>query len=815
MGVILRKMLRDLWNHKLRTFQIVSIIGVGALAVGMIISTRDYVINGMHGLWLDSSPAMIGMYLTQPISDDMLRSLARIDGVIQVEGFAAESVEWQMVGTDHPEEWTAGTIIARSDYSDQELVQIDLEKGDWPTSDSIGIGQGSDTAFGITVGSEIVIKTDNRETDWQVTGQLYDPIAQPPSFGGVPELFVTRETFDHLFGSVDYNRLFVTADVEVNPFDEAGATEVADRIKAKLEKQGIGSGGIMPPAGNRVVDPNKHFFQDIMDGIFLILGIMAVLSLGLGLFLVYNSMNAIILNEVNQIGIMKSIGAGPIKIFFVYIGYAIIYGLLALILSVPVGILLGWQLNRVILAGFNATPEQFEIVWLAVTIQLLIGLLAPVLASLIPVYGGARTTVNDAINSYGLSAKVTWLEKTLNQFKQASRMLLLMISNTFRHKGRVALTQITLVLSGLIFMMVMGVGDSINYTFGTQLFSILNSNISLMLSHNERIESVERLAHQLPEVDQAEVWMLNEVNARPINAAESEDDPTVLTFAVPSDTQLYIPQMRAGRWLEAQSDHRMHEIVINQGLADELGVGIGDQIILDPGPETEQRWVVVGILFDPLTVYTVYVPRSTMAWDLAEVDRGNTLWVKLGETHQSPADELRVEQDLRQLYRENGIELEARGVLAGQSTSGEVIRAINNQFSTIVFLLSIMAIMIGVVGSIALSGILSLNVLERQRETGVMRAIGAMSKDISRLYIGEGLILGWLSWLIAMPLSIPAGRWMTLALTSALGIEITFHFTWRGPLYWLVIMTVLAILASWLPARRANRVSVRESLAYA
>ena len=66
-----------------------------------------------------------------------------------------------------------------------------------------------------------------------------------------------------------------------------------------------------------------------------------------------------------------------------------------------------------------------------------------------------------------------------------------------------------------------------------------------------------------------------------------------------------------------------------------------------------------------------------------------------------------------------------------------------------------MAVVIGAVGSIALSGALALSVMERRREIGVMRAIGASSWTIFRLFIGEGLILGWLSWLVALPVISP------------------------------------------------------------
>jgi putative ABC transport system permease protein len=118
------------------------------------------------------------------------------------------------------------------------------------------------------------------------------------------------------------------------------------------------------------------------------------------------------------------------------------------------------------------------------------------------------------------------------------------------------------------------------------------------------------------------------------------------------------------------------------------------------------------------------------------------------------------------------------------------------------------------VGSIALGGVLSLNMLDRRREIGVMRAIGASSEDVAGLCIGEGLILGWLSWLIAAPLSIPAGKFLAQSLGSVMGGELVYQFTPAGLLTWLVIITLLSAAASWFPARGATRISVREALAY-
>jgi putative ABC transport system permease protein len=228
--------------------------------------------------------------------------------------------------------------------------------------------------------------------------------------------------------------------------------------------------------------------------------------------------------------------------------------------------------------------------------------------------------------------------------------------------------------------------------------------------------------------------------------------------------------------------------------------------------EGESDWRVVGLLFDPLLTNSAHVPRETLLREQTTVGRTNSIWIEL--TTDDPALEQSVVTELRRLYAERGIDVMPGGILAGRATSSEIVAAFNNQFRSITVLLSVMALVIGVVGSISLSGVLSLNVIERRREIGVMRAIGASSWDITRLFIGEALILGWLSWLIALPLSLPAGRVITEALSAALGVEIVYHYTPQGAILWFFVITVLATLASWLPARRASAISVRDSLAY-
>ena len=166
--------------------------------------------------------------------------------------------------------------------------------------------------------------------------------------------------------------------------------------------------------------------------------------------------------------------------------------------------------------------------------------------------------------------------------------------------------------------------------------------------------------------------------------------------------------------------------------------------------------------------------------------------------------------DLRTLYEAHGYEVTA----SAQDTAHRLATQRTNQMAMLFAILTGMALMTALVGAVALSGTLAINVLERTREIGVMRAIGASAWVVAGQFVGEGLILGWLSWLLAIPLSLPAGQLIIKALSNVLKIELVYQVSAVGVWSWLVIITILAIIASWFPAQKAAQTSVRESLAY-
>jgi len=797
MGVLRYKVLRDLWGNFGRTLQVVFIIAIGAAAIGMIVGTRYLVIINMQGAWRAMHPAMINLFIGPAIDEDDLIGLESENGVVEIEGLGNATIEWRLSPSD---DWQPGGLSFRLDYTDQKLNKLELVEGDWPSGKVVAIGQGDDQFFGIPKSGAVYLRVDDKEYTIHTGSVVYNQMQQPAYFGGTAQFYASQDEYERIIGDRDFSQVLVTGE----QYDEVKTAELADRLQTRIEKMGSDSGRF-------ILDPSEHFFQDSLDAIFLLLGVMGGLALALGLLLVYTTINAIITQQVDQIGIMKAIGARTWQILRLYLTSIFIYSLLALMIALPLGLGGAWFITNWMVASFGANPGSFDYSQEAVYIMLMIVFLAPLLASLLPILNGARITVREAISTYGLSTSAGLIERLLAKAKAMSRMLLITISNTFRNKWRVVLMQITLVLSGLIFMMVVSLRDSVVYSVNDILFSILDANITFLFEDPQRIEYLEELTHAYPGVKEVEMWGFAGVTLRPAGQEQSEDDESAQIFGVPLPTETYGYQLRSGRWLDPNDSHA---IVLNQQLAKNVGVTVGDWITVRYGEKNEVDWQVVGLVFDPILTTSALASREVLLHDLRFVGRAQSAWIQT--ERDDVQTEIAIAKGLREYYRENGVKVSPqKGIfgMGGDSTT-QAANALIAQFAIFIALPGLLAVIIGAVGGIALSGVLTLSVLERRREIGVMRAIGASSWAIARLFIGEGLLLGWMSWLIALPLSLPVGRLMPQAVGSALQLDLVYKYTPVGAVLWLVIITILSIIASWLPARGATRISVRESLAY-
>jgi putative ABC transport system permease protein len=792
MSIIWRKVWRDLWGNKFRTLLVVLSTAVGVFALGLVFGLSYVMRTRMTESHRAGVPAHVTLG-TSTFDQDVVDTVLDVPGVADAEGETWASVRWKSEGEA---EWRDGIMIARADYEAQRMNLLDLLDGEWPGHSGVERALAAERMtsrhYNVPLGTTILVEFGRSERRLPIEGVVRYSDAYPPQLVDVATFFTTPETVAWLTDQEEgYNRL----NVRLESFSEEVANEVGEQIQDRLRRMGLGVGGY------GVTDPEVHGAQETIDSVLLILTVLGGLSLGLSGFLVVNMMNATVAQQVWQIGVMKVVGATGGRVMRVYLAVAVIYSLLSLLLAVPPGAVAAHLLAGVLLSIFNVPVGPFRLMPAAFGIQVAVGLVVPLLAALVPVVGGARISPHQAISNYGLGAGFgsNWLDRLIGRIRRLPRPLALSLRNTVRRKARVALTLITLVLGGVMFIVVMSVSASMNNTLEVVLDDF-GFDVLVVFDRLYRVVRLVEVADDVPGVTSAEVWDRRGAQL----SLTGDEEREVFLWGVPPDSKMFSPRILSGRGL-LPGDGRA--ILLNSKIAADEGFQVGDEIELTIS-ERESTWTVVGLILNVNNLQRDnFVPFDALARTTGTVNRGGAVMV-MSDGPGSVTQQGLV-RDLREAYTGRGMEP------AGLQSADEVRQQNQAVFNAITYLMLAMAVLAAIVGSVGLMSTMSINVVERGREIGVMRAVGARSSAILGIFVVEGVMVGVLSWLLAVPLSYPGALLFNNLVGSTLfQMPLDFDYSAGGMVGWLAIVVVLSALSSLWPALRATQVSVREALAY-
>jgi putative ABC transport system permease protein len=788
MSIIWHKVLRDLWRNKFRTALIVLSTAVGVFALGFVYGTSGIMTAEMTKSHKASLFPHITFY-TSLFNHDAVDTILHEPGVAEAEGESVASIRWKLEGE---EDWRDGTVFARDDYEAQRTDLFTLIDGEWPTGRTLAVERLSMQHFRVCPGTEIIVEFGRTERRLSIGGVVRQPQVYPPQWGGDAVFFASMETVAWL---ADQDEGFNRLNVLLESYSEEGAEEAGKHIQDRLERMGVYVGGY------QITDPGVHWAQETIDSILLILKVLGALSLALSGFLIINMMNATVAQQIWQIGVMKVVGATGGRVARVYLAMAATYGLLSLLLAVLPGAIAAHLLAGWLLSLLNIVNGKLHLIPTAVGIQAMVGLVVPLVAALIPVIGGARITPHQAISTYGLGAGFgsNWLDRLIGRIRRLPRPLGLSLRNTFRRKARITLTLLTLVLGGLMFIVVLSVGSSMSNTVEV-LISDFGFDVLVVFDRAHRATRLLEATESVDGVAHAEVW---DVRLGTLEL-KGGDELQGQLWGIPDNSTLFHPRIADGRPLLPDDDRA---ILLNSKIAADEGIRVGDTVTMTV-EDTEITWTVVGTIINiNNNSRDNFVPFDTLAKEIGNANRG--AFVMMSTTDHTAATHERIIRDLR-------ASCEARRMKpVFFQSGGELRQQTKAQFDVITYLMLAMAVLAAVVGSVGLASTMSINVVERTREIGVMRAIGATSAHILGIVVIEGIMVGVLSWLIAVPLSYPGARlFSNLIGDTVFQMPLDFDFSLFGLISWLIIIVVLSALASLWPALQATQVSVRQSLAY-
>jgi putative ABC transport system permease protein len=794
------KVINDLFGNKTRTLLIVLSMAVGLFAIGIILSARTILSEGLASSFAAIHPSSGTIRTIEPFDEDFLEAVRSMPEVQEADARRNVSARVEVA----PGEWQNISLFVIADYNDIRVNKVSTESGAWPPPErEILIERAALSVIHAEVGDIIRIKLPNdTQREMRIAGLAHDPAQIPAQIDSTPYGYISFDTLEWLGEPYGFNELYV---ISTHPEDKVWSQQVVNLVKDRAER----SGYTIPLS--MTAEPGQLPMDDILQGILFLMGSLGVMSLFLSVFLVINTVSALLAQQKRQIAVMKAVGGGSLQILGMYLMMVIAYGILALLVAIPLGIVGARALSEALAGMFNFKLPAMSIPYQTILVQIVIGLILPVLASLYPFLSSLGVSAAEAMSSYSLGKGrfgKNWIDQMLSGSnlwftrKLSIRSFLLSIRNTFRSKGRLTLTLITLTLASATFVSVFNVRSSLGTTID-DMIKWFNFDVMLTFDRSYRADKIQQEALAVPGVTEADVWI--QLPARMVRSDGSESGMMYM-FAphVGESSLVRSPAIAEGRWLTPEDDNAV--VVPSALLQDEPELGLGKEIVLKIYGK-ERPFKIVGTFVGSSFGAIIYVNYDYLTTVTNRVGEADALLVRT-YAHDAASVEAQSEV-LEQHFEQRGIGISMMSTLPRERADAVAI------FDAIIALLLVMAILLALVGGLGLMGTMSINVLERTREIGVLRAIGAPNRGVAQVFILEGITIGLLSWLMGSVLAIPITQGLNAALGSAtMGAPLAFTYSLPGLWSWLVIVLILSALASFIPARNASRLTVREVLAY-
>ena len=809
------KLIRDIQTTWERMVMMVLAISASLIVFSGMLYARTLVLSNTTNGYLSTNPASARITLEPGImpdrTDEFIAAAKAEPGVIDATIRQVANVKLQKESGG----LKSLQLFVAAAADPMRIATFQIEEGaGWPPSpDGILLERSTLASLNLKIGDKVdVLGFDGKSVQLIITGSVHDQsLALAGQTAGVG--YIQSDTLPLLGRPPSLDQLLIT--VADQPGQEVlsrdretivrTALSLVDRLKAT---PGITIKQVAVPT------PYEHPHQGISSTLLSALTTFGLLSLLLSSILIATMFNGLLTQQIPQIGMMKAIGARSSRILQLYLIMVLLVSAFATVLAFVPGMILGRTLAQAMLSSaVNIDVTSLSVPWQVIGTVILAGIFVPLLIALPPLLQAGRRTVREALDERGVTERqsgiTTGLFSWLGRLRGVDRKLMVAFRNLFRRQARLFLSVGLLATGGAIFVS----GFNVMAGFQALPYTIYNEqrwDVEIRLNEPASSSELAAIVEKVSGVSRVETWNIITTgiqDAGEINVTRTYPDQghgSLSLSAIPPATSMLIPpQITEGRWLNPDdTDAVVLPPAIRQTMPD---VKIGDsvQLSVEAQPTT---WRVIGIA-SGMGGSCPCVTQEAFERASGRQDQANV--VRIMTDQHDKESRVAVGQAVARALTESGIKpQEPRPI-------DTVVETTEGHSVILVGVILLIASTIGVVGLIGLGSTMSTNVIERTREFGVMKAIGAKGSTIQRIVVFEGVFIAAVSCMVAV---IPA-----IALTWAMGAglgnlflstPIPLAVSVQGIVIWILVVILGAALATLAPASQAARLTVREALAY-
>ncbi len=605
-------------------------------------------------------------------------------------------------------------------------------------------------------------------------------------------LYATQATVQRLGGFGGVNMLEVRLRDASQPAAQAAVAAVRSFLAGQPNRAVFAGLPVIRAPGDW---PGKATF-DSESKVLVILIVLAVLCAA---FLLANTIRTMIAEQTAEIGVMRAIGAGSRDVRHIYLRTAALLGLLGAVLGMVLGIGLAYLLVGLFARVFFGVSPGFAVDWPVAAASAVIGVAGTVLTAWPTLRRPLRTPVREALAAEGLASGFGGgrLDRALLHSRVLPAPARVGVRNVARQKGRSATTIVQVALAVATTLGLISLAQAVS-GITDQNWNVLAYDITLAAQPGSR------------GYDPATV---NAVRGQPgvagVQAADMSQmtyhGQTLYAFGVPAPSYIYDP-LTSGRWLTARDERTGARVIVAGEAAARLWhLHPASRVTLTTagGPVT---YTVIGVAgSDADNGFNIYTTLPVLQAAAGQPGVANTLLIRAAN-HSHPAIDALAAR-LEDTLARAGYPSRSQLMYAGRANN-------KAQNQTMVVIVQGLGLLIVAISMLGLLNAITMDIIERTREIGVLRALGARASDLRRIFRTETVILAVIGFVLAIPLGwllAHALRWLVLDLVN---IRLPAPYSLLDLGLAFVGTLVLAVLVVTGPLRRATRLRPGDAIRY-
>lgn len=797
------KLYRDVQLSPARIALMMIAIGAGVFGLTTMLSSYVILEREIRINYLATNPASATLKVDR-IDTRLLEIVRSFPGVAAVQG---SNTFHTSIINDKPAQGSPQEIrfFIPLDFSEKTITRISPESGAFPPPpDSILLERESLKQLQLAIGDSITIDLgDGRTKNLVIAGTVHDPSMPTPNMSAFA--YATLATMASL--SDDKNLHDLNIIVSDKQLDAKHIEAVVSQLSKRIEQLGYHVERIQIPP------PGEHPHQAIMQGVLIMLMFFSFLALLLSSILSASIIEGLLVQQRRQMAVMKAIGASFQQIAALYFTFILVISGIATAIAIPAGLSVGTALSKlVLLQVLNFKLHSSALPSGALMLLVCAGVLIPLAFTAWPIIKTTRISVHTALSQFGTqqqhypeSKRDIWLSK----FGLINPSMLMSLRNCFRNRARLILSLALLSSAGAMFI------SSLNVKNASQQHLLdaaaeRHYQLEVISKRQQDAATMKRVLLSIPGIEQVEAWLRGRIGIVGKSGIEIEHTypdgghGSLSLIAVPNNSQLMDLKISQGRSLDSED---IDSVVLNQkAWAFFPNSKVGDKIRISSAGQI-RNLQLIGITQQKMTGATAYV--SPLGFTPSSKDLNSSRHFKLVSSQQTDTELANLATKIRTALKDQQISI------ATIVTETMLRNEVDGHFDLLILSLLFIALLMAVVGTLGLSATISSNVVERTRELGIMRSLGASKATIMRNIIVEASMITAISYIAAILLALPLSFFMGRFLGELL-MEESFPLVLSLPslTIWLLVITVIGIAASTIPAWRSAQMSIREALVF-